>query len=349
MTNQNKMREQFEEECAEWEMDTSRDSEGDYVDRQTRRGWNLWQAATAYAGAATPKAAQGGVGGRLHQIAEPAGDELPESVIDAVAEALGDAYDCGRVWSAWSYGTMGHDDFSLVAEDAERVAEIARAAINADRAMRAQAAPVAVAVPLTKLQRKAIAVCFTSDKVSVSEVQRKLAISYSDAQTLCQSIVDLGLADELELAPSLKRGVAAPAAVAVPDGWKHDCAALLTNDVELWIDNCPHCGKPRAAAPQPPVAEQEPAAYLEKITGRICEADDVHRRKFPACYVPLYTHPAQQPSPAAQGDAKDAARYRLLRRGQHWSVINGTGDTLRADELDTAIDAARAQAKEGGE
>ena len=85
MTNQNKMREQFEEECADWEMDTSRDSEGDYVDRQTRRGWNLWQAATAYAGAATPKAAQGGVGGRLHQIAEPAGDELPESVIDGAA------------------------------------------------------------------------------------------------------------------------------------------------------------------------------------------------------------------------------------------------------------------------
>src|SRR5690606_29604882 len=39
----------------------------------------------------------------------------------------------------------------------------------------------------------------------------------------------------------------APAAVAVPDGWKHDCAALLTNDVELWVDSCPHCGKPRAA------------------------------------------------------------------------------------------------------
>ena len=32
--------------------------------------------------------------------------------------------------------------------------------------------------------------------------------------------------------------------------WKHDCAALLTNDVELWIDACPHCGKPRNA-PQP--------------------------------------------------------------------------------------------------
>lgn len=52
-------------------------------------------------------------------------------VMDAVAEALGDAYDCSRVWQAWSYGTMGQDDFSLVAEDADRVAEIADAAITA--------------------------------------------------------------------------------------------------------------------------------------------------------------------------------------------------------------------------
>ena len=28
-------------------------------------------------------------------------------------------------------------------------------------------------------------------------------------------------------------------------GWKHDCAALCANDIELWIDRCPHCGKPR--------------------------------------------------------------------------------------------------------
>ncbi|UXZ62561.1 hypothetical protein NUJ28_07560 [Burkholderia multivorans] len=40
---------------------------------------------------------------------------------------------------------------------------------------------------------------------------------------------------------------------------------------------------------------------------------------------------------------KDAERYRTLRRGQHWSVLNGIGDTLRADELDAAIDAALAQ------
>ena len=57
-------------------------------------------------------------------------DEIPDSVIDAVAEALGDAYDCTRVWAAWSHGTMGPDDFHIIANDADRVAEIARAALT---------------------------------------------------------------------------------------------------------------------------------------------------------------------------------------------------------------------------
>lgn len=37
---------------------------------------------------------------------------------------------------------------------------------------------------------------------------------------------------------------------------------------------------------------------------------------------------------------RDAARYRLLRRGQQWSVVDGIGDILRADTLDNTIDAA---------
>jgi hypothetical protein len=41
------------------------------------------------------------------------------------------------------------------------------------------------------------------------------------------------------------------------------------------------------------------------------------------------------------GYRTDAGRYRLLRRGQHWGVIDGGGNTLRADTLDAAIDAAR--------
>lgn len=55
--------------------------------------------------------------------------------------------------------------------------------------------------------------------------------------------------------------MASPAAVGVePVAWKHDCAALLTNDVELWIDACPHCGKPRNA-PQP--VGREPMTHAQ--------------------------------------------------------------------------------------
>jgi hypothetical protein len=59
-------------------------------------------------------------------------EELRQAVIEAVAGALGGcAYDCTRVWSAWSYGTMSQDDFSLIAGDDSRLAEIADAAIAA--------------------------------------------------------------------------------------------------------------------------------------------------------------------------------------------------------------------------
>jgi hypothetical protein len=58
-------------------------------------------------------------------------DDQREAVRAAVTEALGGAYDCTRVWEAWQVGTMGPDDFVLVAEDDDRVAEIADAAIEA--------------------------------------------------------------------------------------------------------------------------------------------------------------------------------------------------------------------------
>ena len=71
-------------------------------------------------------------------------DQHREAVHQAVAEALGSgAYDCTRVWEAWSYGTMGSDDFVPVAEDGDRVAEIADAAIEAIRAI-----PIPAPVPV---------------------------------------------------------------------------------------------------------------------------------------------------------------------------------------------------------
>ena len=46
---------------------------------------------------------------------------------------------------------------------------------------------------------------------------------------------------------------------------------------------------------------------------------------------------------AADSVQEDAARYRLLRRGRHWSVIDGIGnDLLRAEALDAAVDAVLA-------
>lgn len=58
-------------------------------------------------------------------------EKAAEAVDAAIAEALGDAYDCTRAWSAWGVGTMGPDDFYSVADDGDRVAEIRDAAIAA--------------------------------------------------------------------------------------------------------------------------------------------------------------------------------------------------------------------------
>lgn len=66
----------------------------------------------------------------MNRQAEPT-QAVREAVQAAVAEALGDAYDCTRTWSAWGIGTMGPDDFEPVREDGDRVAEIADAAIAA--------------------------------------------------------------------------------------------------------------------------------------------------------------------------------------------------------------------------
>ena len=57
--------------------------------------------------------------------------EQAEKADEAIREALGDAYDCLRVCNAWSYGTMGTYDFSRVAEDPDRVADIRNAAAAA--------------------------------------------------------------------------------------------------------------------------------------------------------------------------------------------------------------------------
>ena len=48
----------------------------------------------------------------------------------------------------------------------------------------------------------------------------------------------------------------------------------------------------------------------------------------------------------AEALRKDAERYRSVRRGQQWSVIDGIGDELWGEKLDAAVDAAIAATKE---
>lgn len=87
---------------------------------------------------------------------------------------------------------------------------------------------------------------------------------------------------------------------------------------------------------------------LEQAARQALEAlnDIVKARNYevgtPVEAVAALREALEKPAPVAHGDAEDAARYRLLRRGQHWSVIDGIGDTLRSDDLDAAIDAALA-------
>lgn len=60
--------------------------------------------------------------------------------------------------------------------------------------------------------------------------------------------------------------------------------------------------------------------------------------------TPAHTDNEGEPLPSKPVDLevmrRDAERYQLVRRGQKWSVINGIGDELRAEELDQSIDAA---------
>lgn len=55
---------------------------------------------------------------------------IADVIHDALAASLGDAYDCTRVWSAWSYGTMGEDDFEPVRDRIDEIVQSVVAAIR---------------------------------------------------------------------------------------------------------------------------------------------------------------------------------------------------------------------------
>lgn len=135
-------------------------------------------------------------------------DDLPDVVIQATAEAIGDAYDCVRVWEAWSVGTMTSDDFLPVADDGDRVAEIARAAIAAWHSSTAK----------------------PSDK---QQANRECGCGWHGAVDDCTWLGSVG-----PLCPNCHETTeeaAQPPAVAVPDGWR-DAMERAAEDLE--DNNC---------------------------------------------------------------------------------------------------------------
>jgi hypothetical protein len=82
------------------------------------------------------------------------------------------------------------------------------------------------------------------------------------------------------------------------------------------------------SAPAQP-ASGEAVAYRETITGRLCEPDDEHRRKFPMCYRPLSYADTTPPASQEQADPwKTEAMGKMSRIEESM--------TLLADKLEQA-------------
>jgi hypothetical protein len=76
---------------------------------------------------------------------------------------------------------------------------------------------------------------------------------HADAHQMTARAKDIGVEQDERVfsrIAAMKASQQAPVAQGEPVAWKHDCAALLQNDVELWVARCPHCGKPTNTAQQ---------------------------------------------------------------------------------------------------
>lgn len=155
----------------------------------------------------------------------------------------------------------------------------------------------------------------------------------------------------------------------VPDGWKRVPTAFVDSfrtiahnysleavapdyyrgaERDAFANAYRRCGRELAAlqgildaAPEAP-AGQERCEYCDG-TGDVHGLDGEWRGVCSCPAGEILRAPAQH-----LDMVKDAERYRQVRRGQHWSVIDGIGDVLRGDGLDAKVDAIIA-AEKGGE
>lgn len=96
-------------------------------------------------------------------------------------------------------------------------------------------------------------------------------------------------------------------------GWKHDCAALCANDIELWIDRCPHCGKPRHNHPptddellnKAEQVDSEPAMWVMKHirSGDLAQAKPNQKALHPYMWSQAHLYTTPQPDRVAELEA----------------------------------------------
>lgn len=134
---QDEMRAAFEAEATQQGFDEEclREQADNYIYTKTADCWKFFQAGAQLQAS------------RVAPVVRAVPDDaaLDSALYDAMAEQLNDLYSCGRVWSAWSVGTMSEDDFSIASEDSDIVSNFVSAARVAMLA--APSAPQAVAAP----------------------------------------------------------------------------------------------------------------------------------------------------------------------------------------------------------
>lgn len=105
----------------------------------------------------------------------------------------------------------------------------------------------------------------------------------------------------------------------------------------------------RAALAAQPGSVPDSRPLRDYLKERIANMTPEQLAAFESARARIQESLAAAPTEAkpAQQDAVDAERYRELRRGMYWSVVDAIGDHLRDEALDGDIDAA-ISAKKGG-
>lgn len=229
----------------------------------------------------------------------------------------------------------------------------------------------------TPAHHKAMLLAMTKIGSALSEQSISVTSSMADRiwgnDALMAINAELGLTMDqlLKVAQALSTPQPAPASAGnhIPDAGKMVGAELppvvrMIHEGEDWVrwsDYCVMMGLRDSSLSAPASAElPEPVAHMYPSTLEKFETEETTGVAFSVAVgcpdersVPVFTlsqlvdYAEARAALSAQAvpderDKVDAERYRLLRTGRRWSVLDGLGDVLCSEQLDVAIDAVNA-------